>query len=447
MRERVRVGTRAVSAPPISFPKGLRLPGVAQSVLWAIHPDRFNKACRRRYGPIFTVNMFPFGRVVYVAEPSVVRTVLSGPPDLFLAGEANRAIEFVVGSRSVLLLDGREHALLRRTLLPPFHGENLTRHLAVVDSIVADEMEAWASDKTVKLHHALQRITLEVMMRVVFGIEDGNRLARLRTLVPRLLQMNPLIVLFPQLRRSFRGRGPWQQFLQIRDGIDEILFAEIRRRRASSGFACGEDTLSALLRNGSATALTDDELRDHLVTLLAVGHETTATATAWLFERLVRHPDVLSRLNADLRIGSNEYLDATIRETLRIRPPTLDVARTLAAPAEVGGYALPRGTMIALSLGLLHTSPDLYPEPERFRPERFLAKSPPPFHYLPFGGGNHRCLGAGFALMEMRAIISSVLRRVDVYAVRSRDEPRRTVGPMIVPGRMAEVGIDGRVGS
>lgn len=418
-----------------AFPPGPRLPSLVQSGWWAMRPQGFAEACRRRYGSIFTARLYPLGPVVHVADPELVRQVLTGPPDRYLAGEANRVVEFVVGPRSLLLLDDQEHASRRRVLTPAFRGESVQAYVPEIEEIVTGAIASWPRNQPVRLHHRLQDITLDVMMRVVFGIRDAARLEELRGLVPQLLRLHPALVLYPALRRDLGRYSPWGRFARARDRVDTILRDQLIRRRQGDSQP-ERDVLSRLLDCGEQ--IPDDELRDHLVTLLVVGHETSATALGWTIERLVRHPQVYRRLRTDIEKGRTAYLDAVINEALRVRPVTMDVARTLTQSTELGGYLIPAGTMVALSIGLMHSSPELYDQPDEFRPERFIGRPAVPY-FLPFGGGTHRCLGANFALQEMRVALAILLATVDLEPADPRPEPAKASGPMLIPARGTQV--------
>jgi len=287
------------------------------------------------------------------------------------------------------------------------------------------------------------------MMRAVFGIADPGHLADLHRLIPELLRINPALLLFPRLRRDLGPWSPWGRFSRIQRDVDQILYDEIRRHRNASNTAGRKDVLTLLLRapEQDPAGLSDAELRDHLVTLLAVGHETTATALAWVLERMTRHPAVMARARAGLDRQDDAYLEAVINETLRVRPVTMDIARTTSRESEIGGHLLPVGTMVALSLSLLHSSPAIYTDPGSFIPERFLDVTPAPYHFLPFGGGTHRCLGASFAMMEMTAILRSILRLADLRSARAKQERIHAVGPILVPSRQTEVIIERRAGA
>ena len=416
------------------WPPGPRLPAVLQTILWAAAPVRFGKACLARYGPLFTARIVGFGNVVYVCTPGDIRRVLRDDADRFDAAAANKAIGFVVGEHSLLMSEGAEHTGRRRVLMRPLHGAKVAEYVGLMESIVEQEIRRWQAGSDVALLDCFGRVTLEVMMRAVFGITDSSRLDRLRVLVPKLLDINPVLILLPALRRSFGGFGPWARFRRLLGEVDEIIFAEIAERRRDR--LRGNDVVSLLLADEEVT---DQELRDHLVTVLAVGQETTATQLAWFFERVLRTPDTLKQVTAAVEAGDEKFLDAAIHECIRVRPTTLDIGRVTTEPWRAGGYTIPPGTMVAVSLGLLHQSARLHPEPGEYRVERFHPVEPPSAHFLPFGGGSHRCLGASLAMVEMRTVIGTILRHVRLEPARTSPERVRLKGPMLVPARGAAV--------
>jgi cytochrome P450 len=367
---------------------------------------------------------------------------------VFRAGDAYSVMDFVFGQRSLLLLDGPEHIRRRQVLMPPFRRDSVHRYRDRIDDIVAEAMERWPVGTPFRLLPRFQAIGLETIMRTVFGMTDVDRLDALRRLVPQVLHINPALMLLPPLRRDFGPRSPGAKLARVLRELDGILYSEIARRRTDPALADRDDILSLLLRacGEDGQQLSDGELRDHLVTLLVVGHETTATSLAWLFERLLRHPPALVRLRAETGSQESTYVDAVIDETLRVRPVITDIARTLSEPTPIGRYTVPAGTMVALSLFLVHTNPVDYPDPQRFRPERFLGQRPARPVFLPFGGGPHRCLGAHFARTVMRAIVHGVLSRADLRAVRTRPERARLTGPILVPSRGAEAMLTGLTG-
>lgn len=418
------------------WPPGPRLPAIVQTIMWALAPVRFGTVCMARYGPLFTARIVGFGNVVYVCAPEDIRRILRDDADRFDAAAANKAIKFVVGEHSLLLSDGAAHTGRRRILMRPLHGSNVIEYVGLMESIVEQEIHRWAVGERVRLLDCFQRVTLEVMMRAVFGISDSSRLDRLKVLVPRLLDINPLIILVPAVRRNFGGVGPWARFRRLVGEVDEIIFAELAERRADPTRG-GNDVVSILL--ATENEVTDQELRDHLVTLLAVGQETTASQLAWFFERVLRTADATKRIETAIETGDAKVLDAAIHEAIRARPTTLDLGRVSTREWEAGGYVFPPGTMFAVSLGLLHQSATLHPEPGEYTVDRFHPVEPPSAHFLPFGGGSHRCLGASLAMVEMRTIISTIMRRVRLEPAQPRPEWAAPKGPMLVPARGAAV--------
>ncbi|WP_189214328.1 cytochrome P450 [Actinokineospora fastidiosa] len=438
-----RVPVSSAVARRAAMPPGPRLPALAQTVLWAVAPVRFGRSCTRRYGPVFTARILGFGDVVYISTPEGIRRILRDDAARFDAAAANESIRFVVGEHSLLMSGGAEHTERRKVLMRPLHGDNVAAYVEVMESVVEQEIRRWPPGSTVRLLDCFQRVTLEVMIRAVFGITDSARLDRLRALVPRLLAVNPLIILLPALRRRFGGVGPWAAFQRLLAEVDRIVIAEIRERRAriaADPGSRGGDVLSLLLTQGGENPpLTDRELRDHMVTLLAVGQETTATQLAWFFERVVRAPGALDRVEAAVRAEDWKVLDAAIHEAIRARPTTLDIGRVVTEEWTAEGYTFPAGTLFAVSLGLLHLSDDLHPRPDDYAIDRFHPVEPPSAHFLPFGGGSHRCLGASLAMVEMRTVIAAVVRDVRLRARRAAPEAVTPRGPMLVPRRGAEV--------
>ncbi|WP_054055180.1 cytochrome P450 [Alloactinosynnema sp. L-07] len=413
-----------------TMPPGPPWPAAVQTLLWALAPVAFGQFCLRRYGPLFTARIVGFGPVVHVCAPDTVRRVLRTEADRFDAAGANDAIGFIVGRHSLLLSTGATHTARRKVLKGPLHGANVAHYVALMESIVAREVRGWRVGSTVRLLDCFQRITLEVMMRAVFGITDSSRLDRLRVLVPRLLDINPLVLLVPAARRRFGGHGPWSRLQALITEVDGIIRAELAERRASP--RPGPDVVSALLAGDQP--VTDAEIRDHLVTLLAVGQETTATQLAWFFERVLRCPDALGAVTEATHRGDRVVLDAAVHEAVRVRPTTLDVGRVAVRPWHADGYTVPAGTLFAVSIGLLHRSPRVHPEPDRYDLDRRPVPGP---DFLPFGAGAHHCLGASLALVEMRTVVAAVLRSVRLAPDRRTAERVRLKGPMLLPHRGA----------
>jgi cytochrome P450 len=416
---------------------------------WIVRPIPYLERNARKYGDFFTVR-FPVAKIVFVSNPAVVKEIFTGDPDVLHAGEANATpLEPLMGKNSVLLLDGKEHMRQRKLMLPSFHGERMQRYGDLMREIAEQEIATWPISRSFGLRPRTQAITLEIIMRAVFGIDDAERLAHLRDRLGRMLDigMKPFalaLIALPPLRRSV-GRRIWNHFRQMRAEVDAVLYDEIARRRAAPDTPERDDVLSILLqaRDDEGNAMTDVELRDELMTLLVAGHETTATTLAWAFDLLLRHPPALARLRAEVDAGeSDEYLDAVIKEALRLRPVLPGVVRKLTAPLELNGYELPAGIRVAPNIYLTHRRADVYPQPERFRPERFLEQPADTYSWLPFGGGIRRCLGASFALYELKVVIPAILRGVELRAVRERPEAIRRRAITFVPEHDAEVVVE-----
>jgi cytochrome P450 len=355
-------------------------------------------------------------------------------------------MEPVLGPRSLLLLDEDDHLAQRRLLLGPFHGDKVRLYADLVGEIVAHEVERWPIGRPFPIRPRMQAVTLEVILRTVFGIREAERLDRLRDLIPRLLQHGNLVVWMPWLRRDLGPLSPWRRFEQVRAAVDEILYDEIRRRRARYDTE-RDDVLSLLLRarDDEGQPMTDAELHDELMTLLLAGHETTATGLAWTFERLLRHPSALRRLVDEIDGGEDEtYLEAVVKESLRVRPVVYDVARLLTAPYSVRGWVLPAGTYVVPSITGVHLFANLYPHAAEFRPERFLESQPEPYAWIPFGGGRRRCVGAAFATMEMKVTLREVLSRVSLRAPEAVSEKVRLHNVTLMPAKGARVVVTSR---
>ncbi|MDP9385026.1 MAG: cytochrome P450 [Actinomycetota bacterium] len=415
----------AVPAPPPPGPKVL--PRFAQGMRMLLTEHRMLERYRRRYGDVFAVDVWPFDPLVVVAEPAEVRRIFTGDPAVLHAGEGNGILGPLVGPHSVLLLDDGEHLRRRKLLLPPFHGERMRVYGDVMREIAAAEVDRWPAGEVFALLPSMQRITLRIILRTVFGMQEGARMDRLEGDLARLLGSSNAMMT-PALQRDFGGRGPWARFKRLCDEVDAQLFDEIARRRATG--AQGEDILSMLLT--ATPDATDAELRDDLVTLLVAGHETTATTMAWTLERLMRHPEALARSRED-----GAYLDAAVKEAQRVRPVITYVMRRLTAPFAVGGYTAPAGATLGTSVTLMHRRADLYPEPHAFRPERFLDGKPDTYGWVPFGGGVRRCLGAAFAQYEMRQVLGTVLERCDLRPDDPRPERHRRKMITFIPARGA----------
>jgi cytochrome P450 len=425
------------------LPPGPPLPTAMQTLLWIRRPVDLMERCRKRYGPTFTIRLPP-APMVFVSEPDAIRTVFSAKADEMHAGEVNRIIRVLVGDNSVLLLDRAAHMRQRKLLLPPFHGERMRHYGATMVDITERNLSLWPKDEPFSLHPHTQEITLEVILRTVFGVTEGADLAGLRDALKRMLaraenRAAALLMLYLSEHPEAEHRLPWSLLVRERNRVDRLLFEQIAERRADTRASDRKDVLSMLLeaRDDEGHGMTDAELRDELMTALAAGHETTATALAWAFERILSHPRVHDRLRDEVRGTTNgsgtspeklaalPFLDATIKEVLRLRPVLPLVGRILKKPFRIGGYDLPEGTTVAPCIYLAQRNPDVYQEPDEFRPERFLGVQPDPYSWLPFGGGIRRCIGAAFALYEMKIVLGTILSRVDLELAQAA--PARVV--------------------
>src|SRR6202022_2294277 len=443
----------ALPAAPIeipaqtSLPPGPAWPTAVQTALWQLRFPEFNMWLSRRYGNIFTVRLPFSGRMVSFTDPDAIRAIFADPGQRAHAGEANAVLEPMLGRHSVLLLDGPEHTRQRKLLHPPFHGARMQRYGQVIAEITAAEIEAWPMDERFSLLSSMQSLTLQVILRVVFGLEEGEKLEHIKALIHRAMaDGNSPLVLIPTVRRDFGPLKIWSDFTARRDALDQALYAEMAARRETGNLEDRDDILSMLMvtRDEDGEGMTDVELRDELITLLLAGHETTAASLSWFFDQVLHQPPVLARLEDELAGGGTDYLNAAITETMRLRPAVPMIARMLQVPMQIGDFLIPSGTVVAPNIFLAHRRADVYPEPLRFQPERFLDSRVDTLAWLPFGGGIRRCVGAAFATFEMQTVIPEVLRRVKLEPVSPRPEAiaRRTV--TLVPAQGAQMRVAAR---
>jgi cytochrome P450 len=428
-------------------PPGSKLPAALQALRYVRDPLGFLIRMQRRYGDVFALRFPYFGRLVYVAEPSLVKQLFTGSPRQLHAGEANATVlEPALGPNSVLTLDEDAHMRQRKLLLPPFHGEQIRRYGELIREIAVKEMEGWPVGEPFSLRPHTQRITLAVIMRAVFGVHDEERLARFERLIERFSARVSAVLAFPMLRRDLGPWSPWSRFQRARAELDAFVYEEIALRRAEleAGREGHDDVLSLLLaaRHDDGSPMSDAELRDELVTVLGAGHETTATGLAWAMERLLRAPRAMARLRESVAAGEDEYLDATIKETLRARPVIVDVARRLTEPLEIGGYRLPAGAYVMAAIAPMHYREDLFPQPQEFRPERFVGERADNYAWIPFGGGVRRCIGAAFAEYEMRIVLRELVARAELSAPDPRPERVKVRNITLAPAKGTRVRLD-----
>ncbi|MEU4395170.1 cytochrome P450 [Kribbella sp. NPDC023855] len=427
------LGSRTLDrATARTLPPGPRLPTLAQTVLFASHRSTYFPRLRAQYGDVFTIRLVPSSRVVVVlSRPDHIREVFGTPPTIAHAGESNTALEPIMGSHSLLLLDDDDHLRMRRQLMPAFNGHALRGYAEMIARLARGEVDRWPIGTPFRLHERMRDLTLEVILQVVFGVTDSDRLDRLRPLVDKVVSVRPIIML-GGFYRSLLKLPPWRTFLRVQRQVDEILYDEIARRRTDPKLAERNDVLSKLLAAGTWS---DVELRDQLVTLLLAGHETTATSLAWAFHELARKPDLLQAGQRAADAGDDDYLEAIAKESLRLHPVVYQVGRRLTEPTEIAGYRLPRGTTLMAAIGLVQADEQNYPDVRAFQPERFLGEDPPPAGtWIPFGGGTRRCIGAGFSLLEATEILRAALSRFTVTAPE-KPEPAKPRNVTLVPAK------------
>jgi cytochrome P450 family 135 len=422
------------------LPPGPKIPRMLQSLLIWTQRQRFIPAMHRRYGDTFTVNAEPTGYGVVLRNPDDLRTIFRGDPEVFHAGEGNALLAPLVGRRSVLTMDAPEHVVERRRMLPPFHGERIARVVALMEEETDREVAQWPIGRDFELLPRMQALTLSIIVRVVLGVDERERAEAVGAALRRVLRFglrDMLLWLWPGLQRV----RPWSDIVRDLDRADQLIYAEIERRRIDPGRAERPDVLSMLLEGDP-----DPELvRDELVTLLVAGHETTAVALSWTFERLLRHSGALAKVRTGLDDPRDPYRAAVAKETLRLRPVIMNIARRLTQPVELAGHVMPAGTLLLPSIIGIHTDPKIWgPDAAHFRPERWLSGDQPTYAWIPFGGGARRCLGATFALTEMDAVLRTTLRRIELRADRPHDEKPRMHNITLVPGRGARVHVISR---
>jgi cytochrome P450 len=408
-------------------------------MLWTIFkPHEYLETMLDRYGDIYTDKFSGFPPLVVVSHPQAIQEIFTADPKLFVSGSGNQILQPLIGTNSLILLDGDRHIQQRKLLMPPFHGERMRAYGQIICDITRQVMSQRTSDRQFLARPAMQEISLQVILRAVFGLKEGERFEQLRQLLISLLDffnypVNASFLFFKSLQRDLGAWSPWGSFVRKREQIDRLIYQEIRDRRAKGDFS-GEDILSLLLsaRDESGQPMTEVELRDELMTMLFAGHETTALALSWALYWIHYLPEVRDKLLQELNsinaadadpteIARLPYLNAVCSETLRIYPVALfTFARILQAPMDLMGYKFPQGTALTICIYLTHQRPDIYPQPKRFNPERFLERQFSPYEYLPFGGGNRRCLGMAFALFEMKLVLATILSHYSLTLAEKR---------------------------
>ncbi|HTZ86033.1 MAG TPA: cytochrome P450 [Solirubrobacteraceae bacterium] len=424
------------------LPPGPRLPSALQTVGWWSRPTAYIERCRARYGKRFTIRLVGQSPFVMISDPEEIKQIFQAPPEVLHPGEGAHILEPVVGPNSVILLDEGPHLRQRKLLLPAFHGEKMQALSGLMSELAEREIASWPLEQPIALHPRVQRLTLEIILRAVFGLDRGAQLDELSGLLTDVLAFGESpISLLPIAQRLLKGRGAVGRMERVGARADELIYELIDERRQDS--ADREDVLSMLLgaRDEDGAPMTDVELRDELVTALVAGHETTASQLAWAFEQIARSTEVQQRLHAELDQGEDDiYLTATIHEIQRRRPVVPNAEpRLVKQPIEIGSVQYPPGVVLFASAYLVHHDPDIYPEPYAFRPERFLEKPPGTYTWIPFGGGRRRCLGASFAQLEMKLVLRAALQRLDLHPASAEPEVSSRRGITFSPSKGGRV--------
>jgi cytochrome P450 len=412
------------------LPPGPKSPAASQLVRYTLWPGPFLESCAREFGDPFTIKLAGYGSFVMLSSPDAVKDVFRGDPHVLHSGEANEFFSVTVGRNSVLVLDEGPHQRQRRVLVPPLQGERMRGYHDVMREATESEIARWPVGSPFPIEHSMREITLAVILRAVLGLPPGEELSEFGRRVSKLLEFagtRYALILVPLMPHWLLKKSRWMPFYKHLLAVDEMLYAIIRRRRAA-GSVERTDVLQGLLdsRHEDGAMLSEEEIRDAVITMLVAGHETSTISLAWIFEQVLTHPEVIEKLKSELAavVGSSdveaehlpklEYLDAVVREALRVRTIVPFVTRLVKEPFTAGGRKYPAGTHLSPCIHLVHRRPDIYPDPERFRPERFLERRFSPYEWLPFGGGNRLCVGMAFAMYEMKVIVAVILSKLNL---------------------------------
>jgi cytochrome P450 family 135 len=423
------------------LPPGPRMPSTLQAIAWARRPLPFLDRCQKHFGDTFTIRVKHAGTWVILSHPEDVKKVFTADHAVLGVGLANSILGPLLGPRSVMLLEEPEHVKRRKLMLPPFHGERMKGYGEMMAEVTRREMASWPIGEPFELWPRMQEITLEAIMRVVFGPVETDRLKRLRHFLRRLTnwmndprRLNLLAAAGPS---KFAGNSDYRAMM---GPVEDAVLEEVRRRQIDPGCTDGTDIAAMLgeARYEDGSPMTEQDLRDELVTLLTDG--PTSSLLSWSFERILRHPEQYARLQAEVEGGEDDaYLDAVVKETMRLCPAAPIVVRKLLEPMKLGGFLIPAGTTVAPCVHLVHRRADVYPDPLHFRPERFLEQAPGTYTWIPFGGGVRRCLAAPYAQLLMKQVIQTVVREVDLRTVDPRSERARKSAIAFVPHKHAIV--------
>ncbi|RMG15617.1 MAG: cytochrome P450, partial [Planctomycetota bacterium] len=435
---------------------GPTAPPLLQTYRYVRAPCELLESCRERYGKTFTLRFVRERNLVLTSDPAVVREVYAGSPARYLSGAANANFRPFFGPRSVVVVDGDEHRRARRLLMPPFRGERMAAFAELIGELTVHETRRWPLGTPFPLLDSLQRLTLDVIVAAVFGAREAERRERIARLVLQVMRRTSGALAFlPFLQVDLGPLSPWGRYRRLHRRLSNVFREEIARARREA--RARDDLLARLIVDAEERGLLldDDFLHDQLLTLIAAGHDTTATALGWTFLYLLGDPEVLARARAEVsdvlgeeparaeHVPRLRYLDAVAQEALRLHPPIPVVVRLLAEDTELAGHSLPRGTLVCPCAYLLHREPELYADPLRFRPERFLDDRPRPYEFSAFGGGARTCLGMGFAYFEMKVVLATLLSRARLQLAEPPSRAYARRGVVLVPRRGTRVLYEG----
>jgi cytochrome P450 len=423
-----------------SLPPGPRAPSLIQTMGWWSRPSAYMERCRRKYGKRFTIRLMLAPPFVMLSDPDEIKELFKAPPDVLHPGEGAKVLEPFVGSKSVILLDEDPHLEQRKLMLPAFHGKKMEELEGLLTEVAEREVARWPRNRPLTMQPLTQKLTLEVILRAVFGFDEGERLDRMRELTTAVASFaDRPISLFAEFQNPPISRfSGWDRFREYSEESDAILYDLIRERRANGG-EDRRDVMAMFLaaKHEDGSPMSDQELRDELTTMVVAGHETTASELAWAFDSLARNPRVLNTLQSEIDAGNtDEYLTATINETLRRRPVLPNAEpRLTTRPVTIGDWTYPEGVALLAHAYLVHHDPAIYPDPYAFRPERFLEEPPGTYTFIPFGGGRRRCIGASFATLEMKIVIKTVLENLELKPGADGVEVARRRNITVSPSR------------
>lgn len=428
-----------MNASPLSLPPKPKTPTWLTTILWWLWPTQMMDRYQKQFGSMFTLPLTGLVTTIIISDPKIIKEVFTGPPDEFLAGKGNTPMLPILGQGSLFLLDSSEHKRHRKLLLPPFHGSRLGTYADTMRDITTGMIDKWPLKQKFEIQESLRSSALEIIFRTVFGVEDRQYLDKLTTALNSFLSivgtLLGALVLIPYFQIDLGRWSPWGRYKRLRNASDEMIYKHITLRKSELQQGLKKDDVLAMLIQAvdeDGQSLSDQELRDELITMIVAGHETTATTLTWAIEHILSHPTVMNKIQDEIDtvlgdrpvtaedLSSLVYLDATLREVMRLRPIVAFVSRYLLKPATVGGYNFPAGVRLAPSVYMTHRNPEVYDNPTEFRPERFLDNRPDPYSWLAFGGGNRRCIGSAFAMFEMKIILSTIFQRCSLTLCESK---------------------------